>query len=84
MPIFVEIRPGKTITLLVEPSDTIGCVKGMLEDKVEIPPKEQSLTSNGIELENERTLKDYNIEPKSTLCLVRKSNQKYKGKKKNK
>ena len=77
MHIFVDIRLGKTITLLVEPNDTIGSVKEMLQRyMVGTPPDEQSLTSNGMELEKERTFKDYNIEPQSTLYLARKSQRK--------
>ena len=76
MRIFVEIRPGKTITLLVRPSDTIEYLKEVLRNMVRIPPDQQSLTSNGMELEKERTLKDYNIEPQSTLYFARKSHTK--------
>ncbi|XP_078345233.1 polyubiquitin-like [Oculina patagonica] len=68
--IFVKIRTD-TITLTVEPSNTIGYVKQILQEKERIPSDQQSLSLNGMELENERTLDSYDIQNGSTLYLAR-------------
>lgn len=73
MQIFVQVEvPGglRTITLEVEPGDSIDNIKGKIEDKEGIPPARQHLYFGDILLEDGHTLADYNVQKESYLFLV--------------
>ena len=70
MQIFIQTLYGKTVTLGVDPSDTIENVKVMIQDKEGIPPDRMRLVWIDVQLENHRTLESYNIQEESTFFMI--------------
>jgi ubiquitin len=70
MQIFIKSLTGKCITLDVDQAESISSIKTKIAEKEGITPAEQRLIFGGKQLDDERTLSDYNITKESTIHMV--------------
>lgn len=70
IPIFIRTLTGKNTSLNVDERAHIGYIKKMISEKEEIPASQQRLIFSGKELNDNKTLKDYNIQKESTIHLI--------------
>jgi ubiquitin len=67
---FVKTLTGKDIDLELPNHTTIGETKQVIQDKEGIPPDQQRLIYKGTQLEDDMTLRDYNVEQGHPVHLV--------------
>lgn len=70
IPVFVKTLTGKTITLDVDPQDSIDTLKEKIEQKEGVPTSEQRLILAEKQLENGHYVSDYEIKRDCTIHLV--------------
>lgn len=70
MQLFVKTLTGKTVSIEVEEGESIEDVKAKIAEKEGIPPEQQRLIFGGQQLQDAKTLSDYDVGDDSTLHLV--------------
>ena len=75
MQVFVKTLTEETITLDVEPTDTIESIKSKIQNEMGVPLSQQRLIFDGQQLEDGHTLDDYKIQNNSTLLFLLKLHQ---------
>jgi ubiquitin len=70
MQLFVKTLTGKTVSIEVEEGESIEDVKAKIAEKEGIPPEQQRLIFGGQQLQDAKTLDDYNVGDDATLHLV--------------
>jgi len=70
MQLFVKTLTGKTVSIEVEEGESIEDVKAKISEKEGIPPEQQRLIFGGQQLQDAKTLDDYNVGDDATLHLV--------------
>ena len=68
--IYIETETGDTITLEIDPTETVKNVKLMIQEEERVPPGQQCLFFFNKELDDSQTLSAYNIQRESVLQVV--------------